>query len=103
MALTISNKPDPVDALHFGKGAQRHRVLVRRRSPIIQWTNHGGPNQQFSFERVTDCSFRVRARQSQKVLDVFGASLDNGAAIIQWDWLRGANQMWRHRPVTVFD
>jgi hypothetical protein len=38
---------------------------------------------------------RAVAAHSGKVLDVKGASKDNGAPIHQWDWVDGDNQKWR--------
>jgi len=38
--------------------------------------------------------YKLIAKHSGKCLDVSGISKDNGAAIIQWDWLGGDNQQW---------
>jgi Ricin-type beta-trefoil lectin domain-like len=42
---------------------------------------------------------RLTARHSGKVLDVTGASKDNGAAVQQFGWLAGDNQEWEIVPV----
>jgi hypothetical protein len=43
---------------------------------------------------VTARRVRAVAAHSGKVLDVKGASDDNGAPIHQWDWVGGDNQKW---------
>ena len=75
-------------------------------APIIQHTLHGRPNQLFRLERVpevrtghssevTHNTYRIVANHSNKVLDVEGASHENGAKLIQWDWHGGPNQLFR--------
>ncbi len=64
-------------------------------TPIIQWDQHGGNNQQFRIEPLGDNQFALRAVHSGKVLDVSGISRENGAQIHQWDWVGGNNQRWR--------
>ena len=39
------------------------------------------------------------ARNSGQVLDVAGASTEDGARIIQWDWHGGDNQRFRLEPL----
>jgi hypothetical protein len=46
-------------------------------------------------EQALSGTFLVKAVHSDKCLDVAGASLDNGAAIHQWDCHGRANQQWR--------
>jgi ricin-type beta-trefoil lectin protein len=103
LAFNISNRPGPVDAWHSGKVLDVSRASGAAGAPVIQWTNLGGPNQRFRFERLPDGFFRVLAKHSGKVLDVAGASMENGAPIIQWDWHGGDNQCWRHRAEVVID
>lgn len=43
--------------------------------------------------------YRIAARHSGKCIDVGGASLDDQAAVIQWDCHGGANQRWRLDPI----
>jgi hypothetical protein len=62
-------------------------------------------HQQFVGFTVQDIEFGqlddviLRALHSGKVLDVFGASTDDGAPIIQFDEHGGNNQRWRFRKV----
>jgi len=43
--------------------------------------------------------YEIVSRNSGKCLDVFGASLDDAAAVIQWTCTGGPNQQWRLEPV----
>jgi hypothetical protein len=66
---------------------------------ISQFPFHGGPNQQFRIELLQSdpndpFSYRIVANHSGKVFDVEGASLANGARVIQWDWHGGLNQQF---------
>ena len=64
----------------------------------IQWTCHGGLNQQWRLEPAGGGAFRVIARHSEQALDVFGASLEDIAPIIQWPVHGGDNQAWTLEP-----
>ena len=68
-------------------------------APIIQWTPHGGLNQQWRFEQITSDAYRIVSVNSGMVLDVKGRSLDSGAEVIQWPWTGGPNQLWRMEAV----
>jgi uncharacterized repeat protein (TIGR03803 family) len=46
----------------------------------------------------TDQYFEIVSRNSGKCLDVFGASTDPGASVIQWVCHGGPNQQWRLEP-----
>ena len=46
----------------------------------------------------SDQYFEIVSRNSDKCLDVFGASTDAGAAAIKWICHGGANQQWRLEP-----
>ncbi len=43
-------------------------------------------------------TYRLVNRNSGKVLDVSGASQSDGAPVIQWPWVAGANQKWQLVP-----
>ena len=66
----------------------------------IQWTCHGGANQQWRLEPAGGGAVRIIARHSGQALDVFGASLDDLAPIIQWPVHGGDNQAWTLEPAT---
>lgn len=63
---------------------------------LCQFGFHGGPNQRFLLEEVSNSFdytyYRIVAEHSGKVLDVKDASKENGAPIIQWPWHGGENQ-----------
>ena len=46
----------------------------------------------------SDGYFEIVSRNSDKCLDVFGASTDAGASVIQWICHGGPNQQWRLEP-----
>jgi uncharacterized repeat protein (TIGR03803 family) len=53
-------------------------------APVIQWTCHGGPNQQWQLEPAGGGAFHIIARHSGQALDVYGALLDDVTPIIQY-------------------
>jgi uncharacterized repeat protein (TIGR03803 family) len=67
---------------------------------VIQWTCHGGLNQQWRLESAGGGSFRIIARHSGQALDVYGALLDDVAPIIQWPVHGGDNQAWTLEPAS---
>ncbi len=50
-------------------------------------------------EQVRNPYYEIVSRHSEKCLDVYGASTEDGAAVIQSSCSRGANQQWRLEPV----
>jgi uncharacterized repeat protein (TIGR03803 family) len=69
-------------------------------APVIQWTCHGGQNQQWRLEPVGGSAFQIIARHSGQALDVFGASLDDVTPIIQYPVHGGDNQVWTIEPTS---
>ena len=45
-------------------------------------------------------AYRIMSVNSCKVLDVSGASTDDGAQIIQYEWNGGDNQKWSFIPLS---
>lgn len=64
---------------------------------IIQWTCHGGANQQWELQDAGGGYYRILSQASGKCLDVNGASTADGARIIQWTCGSGNNQQWQLR------
>jgi galactose oxidase len=48
--------------------------------------------------QLTNTPISITAQHSGKCLDVYGASVADGAAVIQWSCHGGANQKWSLRP-----
>ena len=69
-------------------------------APVIQWTCHGGENQQWRLEPAGGGAVRIIARHSGQVLDVYGALLDDVTPIIQWPVHGGDNQAWTLEPAS---
>jgi hypothetical protein len=67
---------------------------------VIQWSAHGGPNQQWRFEPLGGDLYKVVSVSSGQVLDVAGGSTAAGADVIQWPWHGGSNQQWRVVPLS---
>jgi probable HAF family extracellular repeat protein len=67
-------------------------------SSVIQWVCHGGANQQWLLEPVSDGAFCIIARHSGQVLDVYGGLVDDVTPIIQFPWHGGDNQLWTVEP-----
>ena len=80
--------------------SRRVRRIDRRGASVIQWTCHGGPNQQWRLEPAGGGAFRIIARHSGQALDVYGASVDDVTPIIQWPVHGGDNQAWTLEPAS---
>ena len=66
----------------------------------IQWTCHGGLNQQWRLEPTGSNAFRIIARHSEQALDVYGALVDDLTPIIQYPTHGGNNQVWTLEPTS---
>jgi len=64
-----------------------------------QWACWGGDNQTFRFSPVTG-GYEITAKNSGLQLDVLGQSVDDGASIIQYPFLGGANEIWQVTPTS---
>ncbi|MFD5792242.1 RICIN domain-containing protein [Streptomyces diastatochromogenes] len=62
---------------------------------VVQWTRHGGANQQWRFIDAGDGYFRLQNRTSGKVLDDLGWSKTAGSAVVQWKDQNGTNQQFK--------
>ena len=62
---------------------------------IIQFRDHGGPNQRWRFEELGGGFFKIISLASGKVLDVSGGSLEEGAPIIQSTDHGRPSQQWQ--------
>ena len=51
-------------------------------------------------ETIPSIFYEIVSRSSDKCLDVYGASMDAAASVIQWVCHGGANQQWRLAPVS---
>lgn len=67
-------------------------------APAIQWTCHGGANQQWRLESAGGGGYRIISRQSGHALDVAGAAVNDTAPIVQWLPHNGDNQIWTLQP-----
>ena len=61
---------------------------------LIQWDYHGGSNQQFLIAGTCGPYYTIRARHSDKLLDVYGGSRDDGAGLQQFQENGGENQQF---------
>ena len=68
------------------------------RASVIQWICHGGANQQWRLEPVSDGAVRIIAHHGGQVLDVYGGLVDDVTPIIQFPWHGGDNQLWTVEP-----
>jgi hypothetical protein len=58
------------------------------------WTCHGGANQRWRFEGLTDGTSRLINTASGKALDAADCGTTDGTDIQQWTWLDNACQRW---------
>lgn len=97
--VTVSFAWEPirnrVQAVHSGKSMDVQSGSTADGAAVIQWSSHGGQNQQWRFDRLDNGAYRIVSIFSGKVLDVNGGSQADGAPVIQWSWHGGPNQQWR--------
>ncbi|WP_342673575.1 RICIN domain-containing protein [Glycomyces tenuis] len=79
-------------AQHSGKAADIEGVSTAPGATLIQWSVHGGTNQQFDFLDSGGGYWRIRARHSGLVLQVSGNG--TGADITQQPDTGAASQQW---------
>jgi hypothetical protein len=79
---------------HSGQCLDVQGAATEDVAPVIQWSCHGGANQQWLLEPVANGAVRLVARHSGKALDIFGALVDDAARAIQYSWHGGENQQW---------
>lgn len=65
---------------------------------LIQWDYHGGSNQQFLIAGTCGPYYTIRARHSDKLLDVYGGSVADGAGLQQFQENGGENQQFSIVP-----
>ncbi len=61
---------------------------------IIQWSNNGGDNQEWSLVSTSNGYYNLVNRHSGQLADVSGGSTTAGTNIIQWPSNGGDNQQW---------
>lgn len=61
---------------------------------VIQWSNNGGTNQQFTLTDEGDGCYRIISVVSGKAVDVSGASTNNAANVLQWTYNNAQNQRY---------
>ena len=54
--------------------------------PAILWDYNGCDNQIFYIEKLSDGTYRIKAKHSNRYIEVRNSSHDNGADVAQWDW-----------------
>lgn len=78
-----------------GKVLDNHASATKDGARVVQWSRHGGANQQWRFIKSGDGYYRLQNRNSGKVLDDLGWSKTAGSAIVQWKDLNGTNQQFK--------
>ncbi|MBE1875105.1 family 43 glycosylhydrolase [Myceligenerans pegani] len=77
-----------------GLVAEIYEHSVDNGAQVVQWSDLGNPNQQFSVQDVSG-NIQLVNRNSGKALDLWGWSTADGARISQYDDTNAANQQWR--------
>jgi poly(3-hydroxybutyrate) depolymerase len=91
-------KPEPgvnyrLVAAHSGKALDVNGASASAGATVIQWSVHGGLNQQFDFVSSGGDLYRIRARHSGLVLAPTNSG--SGADIVQQADTNSAGQQWR--------
>jgi uncharacterized repeat protein (TIGR03803 family) len=85
-----------IESRHSGQCLDVHGEATVDAAPVIQWSCHGGANQQWRIEPVANGAVRLIARHSGKALDI-GGLVEDLAPAIQYRWHGGENQQWTLR------
>jgi hypothetical protein len=80
---------------HSGKALDVLGSSTADGADVVQWSPHGGANQQWRFVDSGGGWYRLVNRHSGRALDVLGFSTAAGADVVQWTDLNGTNQQWR--------
>ena len=88
-----------IAAAHSGKCLDIPYGITRRGVKLIQYSCHGGVNQQFELRPIARESdrYQIVNKKSGKCLDIMRASRSDGAGLIQWDCTGNANQQFKLR------
>ena len=62
---------------------------------LVQLANKEDTSQQWTLEKAGDGYFKLAAKDSQKVLEVNGASTEDGANVVQNEFADKDNQKWK--------
>ncbi|SHJ73615.1 S8 family serine peptidase, partial [Parasporobacterium paucivorans] len=63
---------------------------------IIQWSYHGGTNQQWKFENLGNGYYKITSVLNPAyALDVYCSGTSMGTRVIQWPYYGGPNQQWK--------
>ena len=84
-------------AAHSGMAALVNGPPELDGTPVVQWPGNGGGNQRWVPLAFGDAFVFVNVSNGT-VLDVAGASTQNGAIVIQHQWSGSASQVWRLYP-----
>jgi len=84
-----------IKAKHSGKVIDVESGSTDDGANIIQWSWHGGDNQQWLFVEVEPGYYKIVAKHSGKVMDVANGSTEDGANVLQWTYHGGDNQRWQ--------
>lgn len=67
-------------------------------TPVIQWPHHGGLNQLWSLEKLSDGWFKIASKNSGKCLQVRDASQEDDAPVEQGTYTGAPHQQWSLTP-----
>ncbi|MBK8972504.1 MAG: RICIN domain-containing protein [Hahellaceae bacterium] len=87
-----------LQSVHSGRCLDVANWSTANGANILQWSCHGGANQQFKLENQGGAVY-LRVRQSNKCVDVSGVSTSNGANIHQWECIGQDNAKWVVKPL----
>ena len=89
-AVTSANIPDGyyvmVSKLNNAKAVDIQGAYKDNGTCAMLYDRHSGDNQIFYFERLSDGTYRIKAKHSGRYLEVRNSSQANGADVAQWDW-----------------
>ncbi|MGW4644746.1 non-reducing end alpha-L-arabinofuranosidase family hydrolase, partial [Sphaerisporangium sp. NPDC004334] len=85
----------PPEVPPVGQGPGRLQPVHGRRGNIVQWTDGNGTNQQFRLADSDSGYIRLINRNSNKAVEVQGASTADGGNVVQYSDWNGTNQQWQ--------
>ena len=94
-----AQRPDRIASVQSGKVLDVFAGSTQSGAGILQWSWHGGANQQWRAVAVAEGAYEIVSVRSGMALDVTGGSTADGAGIVQWPRHGGRNQQWRLEPL----
>ena len=93
----LHNKVYHIKVKHSGKYLDVHKWSKANGGNIVQWSLHGGTNQQFRFKHVEDGYYYIQSVYSKKYLHLLDGSKANGGYVVQWSLVKRPHMQFKFK------